>query len=164
MRARGLAGNVGWQLRRRPKERVEVLTNELAAPAYAILKHDELDQLSMTLAQVPVGQAPSSAVLSVSRKPRPSSSAAPGPPLDRRHPDHHPTGGQQVPLEPGRQVPAILDRPAEGGAEPFPAHLIAALVSGCGRRERLVTQLAGGLVYRDEDVGLLVGHHCQRQP
>ena len=28
-----------------------MLTNELAAPAYAILKHDELDQLSMSLAK-----------------------------------------------------------------------------------------------------------------
>ena len=47
MRARGLVGNDGWLTARgrQTKERVEALTDELAAPAYDILEPDELDQL-----------------------------------------------------------------------------------------------------------------------
>ena len=47
MRARGLVGADGWLTAagRQIKERVETLTDELAAPAYDILEPDELDQL-----------------------------------------------------------------------------------------------------------------------
>ena len=47
MRARGLIGADGWLTAagRQTKERVEALTDELAAPAYAILDPAELDQL-----------------------------------------------------------------------------------------------------------------------
>jgi hypothetical protein len=47
MRARGLIGTDGWltSAGRQTKERVESLTDELAAPAYDILQPDELDQL-----------------------------------------------------------------------------------------------------------------------
>jgi hypothetical protein len=47
MRARGLIGADGWLTAagRQTKERVESLTDELAAPAYDILEPDELDQL-----------------------------------------------------------------------------------------------------------------------
>jgi hypothetical protein len=47
MRARGLIGADGWltSAGRQTKERVESLTDELAAPAYDILEPDELDQL-----------------------------------------------------------------------------------------------------------------------
>ena len=47
MRARGLIGADGWltSVGRQTKERVESLTDELAAPAYDILAPDELDQL-----------------------------------------------------------------------------------------------------------------------
>ena len=47
MRARGLIGADGWLTAagRQIKERVESLTDELAAPAYDILEPDELDQL-----------------------------------------------------------------------------------------------------------------------
>jgi len=47
MRARGLIGADGWLTAagRQIKERVETLTDELAAPAYDILEPDELDQL-----------------------------------------------------------------------------------------------------------------------
>ena len=88
-----------------------MLTNELAAPAYTILKHDELDQLSMTFAQVPVGK--------LLRQQFCPCRASHGHHL-RRHPDHDLTGGQQVPLEPGRQVLAILDRPARGRRRTVP--------------------------------------------
>jgi hypothetical protein len=47
MRARGLVGVDGWLTAagRETKERVESLTDELAAPAYDILEPDELQQL-----------------------------------------------------------------------------------------------------------------------
>ena len=47
MRARGLIGTDGWltPAGRLTKERVESLTDELAAPAYDVLGPDELDQL-----------------------------------------------------------------------------------------------------------------------
>ena len=47
MRTRGLVGADGWLTAagRQIKERVETLTDELAAPAYDILEPDELDQL-----------------------------------------------------------------------------------------------------------------------
>ena len=47
MRARGLVGADGWLTAagRQTKERVETLTDELAAPAYEILEPVELDQL-----------------------------------------------------------------------------------------------------------------------
>jgi hypothetical protein len=47
MRTRGLVGSDGWLTAagRRAKERVESLTDRLAAPAYDILEQDELDQL-----------------------------------------------------------------------------------------------------------------------
>ena len=47
MRARGLVGTDGWLTAagRRTKERVEALTDELAAPAYDILEPAELDRL-----------------------------------------------------------------------------------------------------------------------
>ena len=47
MRARGLVDADGWLTAagRQTKERVETLTDELAAPAYDILEPDELDQL-----------------------------------------------------------------------------------------------------------------------
>ena len=47
MRTRGLIGADGWLTAagRQIKERVETLTDELAAPAYDILEPDELDQL-----------------------------------------------------------------------------------------------------------------------
>jgi hypothetical protein len=47
MRARGLVGADGWLTAagRQTKERVESLTDELAAPAYDILEPDELDKL-----------------------------------------------------------------------------------------------------------------------
>ena len=47
MRARGLIDADGWltTVGRQTKERVETLTDELAAPAYDILEPDELDQL-----------------------------------------------------------------------------------------------------------------------
>ncbi len=47
MRARGLIGADGWLTAagRQTKERVETLTDELAAPAYDILEPGELDQL-----------------------------------------------------------------------------------------------------------------------
>ena len=47
MRARGLVGADGWLTAdgRRTKERIETLTDELAAPAYAVLEPAELDQL-----------------------------------------------------------------------------------------------------------------------
>jgi hypothetical protein len=47
MRARGLIGADGWLTAagRQIKERVETLTDELAAPAYDILEPDELDKL-----------------------------------------------------------------------------------------------------------------------
>jgi hypothetical protein len=47
MRTRGLVGADGWLTAdgRQIKERVEALTDELAAPAYDVLEPDELDQL-----------------------------------------------------------------------------------------------------------------------
>lgn len=47
MRSRGLVGADGWLTAtgRQTKERIETLTDELAAPAYATLEPDELDQL-----------------------------------------------------------------------------------------------------------------------
>ena len=47
MRARGLVGADGWLTAagRQTKERVEALTDELAAPAYEILGPDEMDRL-----------------------------------------------------------------------------------------------------------------------
>lgn len=47
MRARGLVGPDGWLTAagRDTKQRVEALTDELAAPAYAVLERDELDRL-----------------------------------------------------------------------------------------------------------------------
>jgi hypothetical protein len=47
MRTRGLVGADGWLTAagRQTKERVETLTDELAAPAYDVLEPDELDQL-----------------------------------------------------------------------------------------------------------------------
>jgi hypothetical protein len=47
LRARGLIGADGWltDAGRQTKERIETLTDELAAPAYDILEPDELDQL-----------------------------------------------------------------------------------------------------------------------
>jgi hypothetical protein len=47
MRARGLVGADGWLTAagQQTKERVETLTDELAAPAYDVLEPDELDQL-----------------------------------------------------------------------------------------------------------------------
>ena len=47
MRTRGLIGADGWLTAagRQTKERVESLTDELAAPAYAVLDPDQLDQL-----------------------------------------------------------------------------------------------------------------------
>src|SRR5690606_13570305 len=47
MRARGLVGPDRWltDAGRQAKERVEALTDRLAAPAYAVLTPDELDQL-----------------------------------------------------------------------------------------------------------------------
>ncbi len=47
MRARGLVGADGWLTAagRQAKERVEALTDELAAPAYDVLEPHELDQL-----------------------------------------------------------------------------------------------------------------------
>lgn len=47
MRARGLIGADGWltSAGRQTKERVESLTDQLAAPAYDILEPHELDQL-----------------------------------------------------------------------------------------------------------------------
>ena len=47
MRARGLIGADGWLTTagRHTKERVESLTDQLAAPAYEILEADELAQL-----------------------------------------------------------------------------------------------------------------------
>jgi hypothetical protein len=47
MRARGLIGPDGWLTAagRQTKERVETLTDELAAPAYDVLEPDELDRL-----------------------------------------------------------------------------------------------------------------------
>jgi ADP-heptose:LPS heptosyltransferase len=47
MYARGLVGADGWLTAagRQTKERVETLTDELAAPAYDVLEPDELDQL-----------------------------------------------------------------------------------------------------------------------
>ena len=47
MRARGLVGADGWLTAagRQTKERVETLTDELAAPAYDILDPGELDRL-----------------------------------------------------------------------------------------------------------------------
>jgi hypothetical protein len=47
MRARGLIGADGWltPTGRATKERVESLTDELAAPAYDVLEPDELQQL-----------------------------------------------------------------------------------------------------------------------
>lgn len=47
MRARGLIGPDGWPTPtgRNTKDRVEALTDELAAPAYAILEQNERDQL-----------------------------------------------------------------------------------------------------------------------
>jgi hypothetical protein len=47
MQARGLIGPDGWltSAGRRTKERVETLTDELAAPAYDALEPDELEQL-----------------------------------------------------------------------------------------------------------------------
>lgn len=47
MRTRGLVGADGWLTAagRQTKERVEALTDELAAPAYDVLEPDELDQL-----------------------------------------------------------------------------------------------------------------------
>lgn len=47
MRTRGLIGTDGWLTTtgRQIKDRIETLTDELAAPAYDILEPDELDQL-----------------------------------------------------------------------------------------------------------------------
>jgi hypothetical protein len=47
LRARGLVGADGWLTGagRQTTERVETLTDELAAPAYDVLEPDELDQL-----------------------------------------------------------------------------------------------------------------------
>lgn len=47
MRTRGLVGTDGWLTAagRQVKERVEALTDELAAPAYDVLEPDELNQL-----------------------------------------------------------------------------------------------------------------------
>jgi hypothetical protein len=51
MRARGLIGADGWLTSsgRQTKERVESLTDDLAAPAYDILEPDELDRLIQDL-------------------------------------------------------------------------------------------------------------------
>ncbi len=47
MSTRGLIGPDGWLTAagRQIKERIEALTDELAAPAYDVLEPDELDQL-----------------------------------------------------------------------------------------------------------------------
>ena len=47
MRARGLIDASGWlsDAGRKTKERIESLTDDLAAPAYSILEPSELDQL-----------------------------------------------------------------------------------------------------------------------
>jgi hypothetical protein len=47
MRSRGLIGDDGWLTAagREVKERVESLTDQLAAPAYDVLSRDELDRL-----------------------------------------------------------------------------------------------------------------------
>lgn len=52
MRTRGLIGADGWltDAGRQAKERVEALTDELAAPAYDVLAPDEIDQLIEDLA------------------------------------------------------------------------------------------------------------------
>ena len=51
MRDRGLIGDDGWlsELGRAVKERVEAITDELAAPPYESLELDELDELMSTL-------------------------------------------------------------------------------------------------------------------
>jgi hypothetical protein len=47
MRSRGLIGADGWLTAdgRATKQRIEALTDDLAAPAYDVLEHSELDQL-----------------------------------------------------------------------------------------------------------------------
>lgn len=57
MRTRGLVGAEGWLTAtgRQIKERVEALTDELAAPAYEVLKQDELDQLVEDLEPLAAG-------------------------------------------------------------------------------------------------------------
>lgn len=52
MRSRGLVGSDGWltDSGRQANERVEALTDELAAPAYAVLTPEDLDQLISDLA------------------------------------------------------------------------------------------------------------------
>ena len=47
MRSRGLVGDDGWLTApgRRLKERLEAMTDELAAPAYDVLEPADLDQL-----------------------------------------------------------------------------------------------------------------------
>ena len=51
MRARGLIGDDGWlsERGRAVKQRVEALTDELAAPPYDVLAPGELDELMTTL-------------------------------------------------------------------------------------------------------------------
>jgi hypothetical protein len=51
MRARGLIDASGWlsEAGRETKERIESLTDDLAAPAYSSLEAGELDELSANL-------------------------------------------------------------------------------------------------------------------
>jgi hypothetical protein len=51
MRDRGLIGDDGWlsELGRAVKQRVEALTDDLAAKTYETLERDELDELVATL-------------------------------------------------------------------------------------------------------------------
>jgi len=74
----------------------------------------------------------------------------------RRHPHHGLAVGEQVALEPGREVAAVLDRPPQVSPERLPGPPDRGPVALGRGRERLVAQLAGGLVDPDESVGPLV--------
>jgi hypothetical protein len=74
----------------------------------------------------------------------------------RRHPHHCLASGEQVALEPGGQVAAVLDRPGQLVAELLPGPPDRVLMAGRGRRDRPLTELAADGIDRDERVRALV--------
>ena len=74
----------------------------------------------------------------------------------RRHPHHLLTGGQQVPLQPGRQMPAVLDRPPQVEPELAPSPRQRPSVSLARSRDGALPDLAPDRVNRDERVRALV--------
>ena len=80
----------------------------------------------------------------------------------RRYPQHPFTGGEQRPFQPGRHVPAVLDRPYPLVAvlPTRPGHQLP--VTRVARPDRALTLLAAYFVDRNCCVGVLVDIDSQR--